>query len=315
MQGVILAAGKGTRLHPITVTRSKAMAPVLEHPIIARVMDTLTANGIRDFVLIVSEDDQEIRNYFRQRETELNVRFVVQKERLGMAKALSLAAPYLHDNFILSACDNLTSTEHVAALIETHERQNEHATLSLMEVARERIRSTGIVDIEDGRIRRIVEKPTPEEAPSNISSLPLYVFSQALLDYLPKVKSSARGEYELQDAIQMLIDEQGPLGGVYTPSRLQLTNPADLLVLNKHYLAHGNGSLQIQPTYMGENTKLHTPLRIDEEVIIHNNCSIGPNVYLERGCQIGDGATIRDSVILRSANVSGGSLIEDAVVA
>ena len=316
MQGLILAAGKGTRLHPITATRSKAMAPVLERPIVARVMDTLVANGIRRFVLIISEEDQEIRRYFSQRnEPELDVCFVVQQERLGMANALSLAAPHLHENFILSACDNLTSAEHVAELIETHQGQQEDATLSLMEVARERIQSTGIVELRDGRIARIVEKPTPEEAPSNISSLPLYIFSQMLLRYLPRVKPSARGEYELQDAIQMLIDERGPVAGVYTEGRLQLTNPADLLALNRHYLANGNGSTQIRPAHLGQNTRLHTPLRIDPTVAIGDNCAIGPNVYLERGCQIGEGVTIRDAVVLRNATVADGSRVEGCVVA
>ena len=89
MQGVTLAAGKGSRLQPITLTRSKAMVPILGKPVVERVMEDLAANGVDDFILVVSPDDRYITRYFR-RESELNadVRFVYQPERLGMANAL-----------------------------------------------------------------------------------------------------------------------------------------------------------------------------------------------------------------------------------
>ena len=110
MQSVILAAGKGSRLHPITVNRTKAMLPILGVPMVARVMETLVENGLDDFILVVSPDDQEIVDYF-ETESKLDVRaqFVVQPERRGMADALSRAAELIQDDFLLTACDNLVS--------------------------------------------------------------------------------------------------------------------------------------------------------------------------------------------------------------
>src|SRR5262249_55582086 len=157
-------------------------------------------------------------------------------QRLGMAKALSLAAPYLHGAFIMSACDNLTPLAHVAALLNTYQSTQANATLSLMEIDIARASSTGIIEWRNDFIQRIVEKPRPEDAPSNISSLPLYVFSPKILTYLPEVQPSPRGEYELQDAIQLLIDRAGCVNGVLTPGRIQLTDMADLRALNCHYL-------------------------------------------------------------------------------
>ncbi|MDH3674967.1 MAG: nucleotidyltransferase family protein, partial [Anaerolineae bacterium] len=158
MQGVILAAGKGSRLHPITVDRSKAMVPILGKPIVERVMGTLVQNGIRDFVMVVSREDSEVTRYFRELSTlDADIQFVIQPERLGMADALRLAAPHIRNTFIMSACDNLVQSAHVAELVATHKETEASATLSLMEVEADIVGRTGVVDIRNGRVQRIVE--------------------------------------------------------------------------------------------------------------------------------------------------------------
>ena len=112
MQGVILAAGRGKRLRPITLKRSKAMAPVLGKPIVERVMEDLAALGVDEFVVVASPDDQELAHHFEQAsELQARVRIVHQPERLGMAHALNCAAPLIRGDFILSACDNLVATD------------------------------------------------------------------------------------------------------------------------------------------------------------------------------------------------------------
>jgi bifunctional UDP-N-acetylglucosamine pyrophosphorylase/glucosamine-1-phosphate N-acetyltransferase len=239
---------------------------------------------------------------------------VVQTERLGMANALGLAAPYIHDDFILSACDNLTPPEHVAELLAAFGHAQAGAVLSLMEIDPALAGRTGIVEMRDGQIKRIVEKPAPGQTPSNIASLPLYVFSRRLLAYLPEVKPSARGEYELQDAIQMLIDRDGPVLGVLTPTRLQLTNAADLLALNRHYLTTGGDTPQLAPQSVGQHTHLITPLRIEEGTTIGPGCVIGPRVYIEKNCRIGADVLIKDAVVLRDSIIEDGRQIVGEVV-
>ena len=108
MQAVILAAGKGTRLEPLSLTRSKAMMPIVGKPIVERVMEDIAAQGVADFILIVSPEDREIVDYFQTKSRlDVRVRFVEQPERRGMAHALGYAAPLVRENFILSACDNV----------------------------------------------------------------------------------------------------------------------------------------------------------------------------------------------------------------
>ncbi|MFN8488462.1 MAG: sugar phosphate nucleotidyltransferase [Caldilineaceae bacterium] len=314
-QGVILAAGRGTRLHPLTLTRTKAMAPVAGKPIVARVMETLIQNGIRDFILLISPDDQEIVPYFQEKfAADAKLQFIVQPQRLGMANALGLAAPYLNGSFIMSACDNLTPSEHVAELLTKFQTTQANATLSLMAIDIEQASSTGIIEWKNGLIQRIVEKPKPEEAPSNISSLPLYVFSPKLLTYLPEVKPSPRREYELQDAIQMLIERDGGVNGVLTPSRVQLTNMADLLALNQYYLEADQAAAQVLSQQIGEGVRLLPPVRIEADVVIGPGCIIGPRVYIEPGCTIGDNVHLTDAVVLRQIKIASDKQMTNAVV-
>jgi NDP-sugar pyrophosphorylase family protein len=316
MQGIILAAGKGSRLQPITLTRSKAMLPILGKPIVERAMEDLVAQGVDDFVLVVSPDDRHITHYFtRESRLAAEVRFVYQPERLGMANALHCAAPLITDDFILSACDNLISADHVANMMQTWQTApRPNAVLTLMPVEPERLGSVGIVEMDGPWVIRIVEKPCPEEALSNISSLPLYCFSRHILDYLPEVPISPRGEYELQDAIQMIIERDGYVRGVLVHRRLTLTSPADLLAINRHYLVTGNDRPQLAPYTVGPNTRLITPLRIESGTVIGANCSIGPNVYIERDCQIGEGVTVRNAVVLRESTIPDGAKLEDQVI-
>lgn len=319
MQGVILAAGKGKRLQPVTPARTKAMAPVAGKPIVARVFDLLVQNGVKEIVLLVSPDDEAIQPYFAQHTPPgVRVTFVVQHERLGMAHALGLVAPHLHGDFIMSACDNLVPPEHVAALIATHHREQANATLSLMEIDIAHAASTGIVEWEHdahGRlIRRIVEKPKPEDAPTNISSLPLYLFSPKLLDYLLQVNPSPRGEYELQDAIQLLINGSGRVTGVLTAVRWQLTNVADLIELNRHFLVNEPTSAQIFTRTIGNHVQLIPPLRIDPGCVIGDHCVIGPHVYLEANCQIGAAAHLSNAIGLRCATVAPASTVLDTII-
>jgi NDP-sugar pyrophosphorylase family protein len=285
---------------------------------IERVMDMLAANGISEFIIVVSPDDTEIRPHFRRTRRDLALRFIIQPERLGMAHALRLAAPFITGDFVMSACDNLTPAAHVAELLTTHQRLEAHATLSLMEIDIAQAGTTGIIEWRDppsrGWISRIVEKPKPEEAPSNIASLPLYVFTPRILGYLPAVQLSPRGEYELQDAIQMLIEREGCVTGVLTPSRIQLTNTADLLALNRHYLADNVAGAAVLATDLGAGAEFIPPVRIEAGVTIGPGCVIGPHVYIEENAVIGEGVHLTSAVVLRRAQIPSQQHIVDQVV-
>lgn len=317
MQGVILAAGRGSRLHPLTLNRSKAMLPILGQPIVERVMGRLAAHGVAEFILVVSPDDRDIERHFRHNAAlEADVRFVYQPERRGMADALRYAAPLITGDFVLSACDNLVAAEDIGRLIARWPAEpRPNALLTVMPVEPERLGSVGIAELDGPWVRRILEKPTPAETASRICSLALYIFTRRILDYLPEVRPGPKGEYELQDAIQWLIERDGRVAALPIAQRLTLTNAADLLALNREYLLHGSEQPQLAPQTVGPGTRLITPLRIEPGTVIGADCAIGPNVYIERDCTLGAGVTLRDAVVLRGATVADGTRVENQVIA
>ncbi len=321
MQGVILAAGKGTRLQPITNVRSKAMAPVAGQPMVQRVLNLLVDNDVRDFVIVVGPDDQDIRRYFASPPNDISVRLVEQRERKGAAHALSLASPHITGDFLLSACDNLVPSTHIADLLATHRApsrggQQLAATLSLMTITLDQVSTTGIVDWDGDarRVRRIVEKPTPETAPSTISSLPLYVFAHQFLEYLPRVQPSPRGEYELQEAMQMLIDDGALVTGAFTGGRVQLTNVDDLLRLNRLFLKQAPAPALLEDCTIDPTAVIYPPVHIAPHVTIGAHALVGPNAVIERGAVVGAEARVTNAIVLRGARVERGRAVVDEVV-
>jgi len=339
MQTVILAAGQGKRLYPLTRQRSKAMLPIAGKPMVERVLDTLVAAGLGDFILVIGKADADIAHHFEGR----GIQFASQAQPLGAANALQCAASLITDDFVLSACDNLVTSEDVLRLLNAWQAApRPNAVLTLMPMAPERLSQSGVValaprasfrrpapalpftgqkrargpeesaGVEGEWVTSIVEKPRPGFAPSNLASLPLYCFSRHFIKYLADVQPSPRGEYELQDAIQQLIEREGKVRGLPVQSRLTLTDAADLLALNRHYLKI-EPSL-IEPASVGANTRLIPPLRIEPGVVIGAGCALGPNVYLERDCRVGDGVALRDAVVLRGAILTDGIALENQVV-
>jgi len=308
MQAVILAAGLGTRLQPVTRDRSKAMVPTLGRPLVERAMMPYAANGIRDFVLVVGADDEEIRRHFSGRsDLDVTVRFAVQEEQLGMAHALAAAADLIEGPFVLSACDSLVSVKHVGEVLCAADSAD--AVLSILDVEAELVARSASVEMDGVRMRRIVEKPAPGDSASNTISLPHYVFPRRLIDRLPGVGRSVRGEYEIQDAIQTLIDDGGTVVGIRAAERRQVSTPEDLLALTMRLLREEVEPKHIATERVGEGTDLVGPLRIEAGVDIGDHCEIGPVVYLESGSSVGNGAVVRESVVLRNGRVGDGQRV------
>lgn len=313
MQAVMLAAGMGTRLRPVTEHRSKAMVPVLGRPLVERALTPFVENGIHEIVFVISAEDHEIEVHFTENTSlDIRPRFVVQRERLGMAHALGLAAPLLYGQFVVSACDSLVSGSHVRQLL--NEADGADVVLSLLDVEPDVVSRSAAVELNGDRVRRIVEKPTVEEAPSHTVSLSHYIFGPRLMDLLPQIEASARGEYEVQDAIQGVIDAGGRVVGVRAAQRRQVSTPEDLLSLTRYLLSVETETRTVQPPRVGRGTSWIEPFCVEDGAEVGDNCTVGPEAYLESGCRVGFGAVIRRSVVLRSGRVGDGRVVEDQVV-
>jgi len=315
LQAVILAAGRGKRLHPVTATRTKAMAPICGKPIIERVMDSLLIGGVSDFILVTSPEDTEIQEYFRsQSKTAADVKLVPQTQPLGMGHALLQAAPHIQGDFVLSSCDNLVELPDIQEMLRTWNEEKPNAILTTLPVGPAEIVRMGIVALDGDWVTRIVEKPSLADAPSNIGSVPLYVFSKRLLTYMLEIRPSIRGEYELQDAVQMLIDRDGAVRSYQLSNRIDLTTTDDLLAINLLYLAKGDFQQERGGQVIGEGTRFIDPVCIEHDVIVGTHCIIGPQVFLEHGCEIGNEVTLENVVVLRNRKVPDRKVAKEQVI-
>ncbi|MGD2156309.1 MAG: sugar phosphate nucleotidyltransferase [Anaerolineales bacterium] len=307
-QAVILAAGRGKRLRPITKNRSKAMLPILGKPMVVRVLEDLIINGLEDFIIVISPDDQDIIDYFDKGGfLDGRVQLVQQAQPLGTAHALHQAAPFIEGDFILTACDSLFPQKDIGRLITYWgDHRKLDGLLSLKEVDPTEVINFGIVELYGKSITRIVEKPSLNDAPSETASLPIYCFSPHILSYLSGVNPSPRGEYELQDAIQRMIDDGGNVDGLNISGRSNLTSAADLLAINMKYFYQDSVPLGVHTNEIGSRTTFIPPVRVESGAIIGENCTIGPNVFIEWDCFIGDQVTLRDAVVLRGASLATG---------
>ena len=315
-QSIILAAGKGTRLAPITNTRSKGMLPILGKPFLERIIRGMLSSGLRNFILVVNPEDHEIREYFQKEfSLEVQIQFIDQDRQLGTAHALRLAAPHITGDFFLSACDSLVPEGEMNLLVSTWSRYpGSQGLLSLERIPQKDADKTGIVTLEGDKVSGIVEKPLPAEAPSNISSTPLYAFSSRILDYLSQLPISPRGEYELQGAIQMMIDEGQTVNGIFLKNRLTLTTAEDLLAINLDYLYAQAQRDRVVTKNIGSHTNLVEPVFIEEGVEIGSNCQIGPGVYIEKNVRIGDDVQLENVVVLRNTTIATSTRLKDRVI-
>jgi NDP-sugar pyrophosphorylase family protein len=241
MNAIILAAGKGKRLRPITEWVPKPLLPIGGHPIIETLLTNLREAGIRRAVVIHGHLGGMLQRFLGNgAHYGVELIFREQRERLGTAHAVMQAVDLLESwggEVMVLAGDTAFSREHIAGLMEFHRISGADVSLSLKRLPREKVAATSSVALEaDGRVTHIVEKPDPDAAPSDIACAPLHIYPPSLVAYLPRVRPSPRGEYELTDVIAMMIADGLRVMGKLAPEAPNLTDQRDLLRLNFGYL-------------------------------------------------------------------------------
>jgi glucose-1-phosphate thymidylyltransferase len=203
MKAVVLAAGKGTRLQPLTNDKPKALVEVDGRPILEHCLDSLYELDAEEFVLVVGHQKEQIIGHFGDEYRGVPITYAHQREALGLAHAVLTAEEYVDDDFMLMLGDNVFN----ANLDEVVARQHEdHADAAFLveEVPWEEASRYGVcVTNDDGDILEVVEKP--DEPESNLVMTGFYTFSPAIFHACRLVQPSDRGEYELPDAIDLLI--------------------------------------------------------------------------------------------------------------
>ncbi|MEE9184666.1 MAG: sugar phosphate nucleotidyltransferase, partial [Acidimicrobiia bacterium] len=205
MKGVVLAGGAGSRLRPITFAMSKQLVPIANQPILFYGLHDLAHAGITEVAIIVSpETGPEVREAVGDGSRfGINPHFILQESPDGLAHALKLALPFVDgDDCLMYLGDNLVK-QGVADVVEEFDEHRPNAQILLAEVPNPS--SFGVAELdEDGHVVRLVEKPA--DPPSNLALVGVYLFDSSVLEAVESIAPSERGELEITDAIQYLID-------------------------------------------------------------------------------------------------------------
>jgi len=331
MKAVVLAAGEGVRLQPITATRPKHLIKVGGKPILEHCLDALKSCGLTEITIVTHYMSDAICQYFGDGEKMgLKIAYVEQAEMLGTGNAVSAVEPYVDGDFVLVYGDLLFAPDVIKNMIHSYESEKPAAVMAVVPV--EKPESYGIVELENEKaVKRIIEKPALGEAPSNLVNAGLYVFSKEIFDKLRRTKASVRGEWELTDALSLLIkDEKTVLATEISKGDwIDIGRPWDLLEANSWVLkrmehnVYGtveNGAHLIGPVTVAETARIRSGAYIEGPAFIDEGSDIGPNCYIRpctsigKNVRVGNACEIKNSIIMDQTHVGHLSYVGDSIL-
>ncbi len=237
IQGLIPAAGSGTRLGPFTNAIPKELLPVGDKAVIEHVVIALKLAGINDIVIVVSPHKHGISDYLGSgKNFGVRLTYVVQDERLGLANAVLAGEHVLKDRFVTILGDNFFSPKlFLRELISYHIEGEASVTLGVAKV--KDVTRHGIVTPDGNRVADIIEKPSANEITSNLGSIGIYVFERDIFDAINKTKPGYKNEYQLTDSIKIKVKNGDrvlfkEIDGIH----IDVGTPIDLMKANEWYM-------------------------------------------------------------------------------
>ncbi|UCE96547.1 MAG: NTP transferase domain-containing protein, partial [Candidatus Bathyarchaeota archaeon] len=205
MKAIILAAGKGTRLHPLTLTRPKHLVPVGGKPIVDYLLMALKQAGIDEVIFIVNYKAEHLKDYLGSGAAYgMKFEYAVQKQLDGTADATAYAESFVKEDFMLTYGDWLTTSKAIRTVIQTHEKEKPTITMAVVPVKNPE--HYGIVELDDALVKGIIEKPDRAKAPTNLANAGIYILSTDIFEAIKRTKLSTRGELEITDSFSILLE-------------------------------------------------------------------------------------------------------------
>ena len=312
LKGLILSGGTGSRLRPITHTSAKQLVPVANKPVLFYGIEALRNAGIKDIGIVVGDTAAEIETAVGDgSKWDVKVTYIPQEAPLGLAHAVLTAEEYLGDSsFVMYLGDNLLR-DGIEDLVESFTRNSPDALILLQEVSNPE--SYGVAECKGNEVVRLVEKP--KQPRSNLALVGIYMFTPAIFDCAREIEPSARGELEITDAIQCLINkgkhverhivsgwwkDTGKLEDMLEANRLIL-DALDTDIRGKVESSEIHGRVVIEAGARVSDCTIRGPVIIGENTYVHDSY-IGPYTSIYSDAEIAN-SEIEHSIILEQSKV------------
>ncbi|WP_459191162.1 bifunctional sugar-1-phosphate nucleotidylyltransferase/acetyltransferase [Halosimplex sp. J119] len=312
---VVLAAGEGTRLRPLTRNRPKPMLPAANRPILEYVFDALVAADVRRIVVVVGYKRDRVRDHFGPTYKDVDVTYVTQHKQLGSGHALLQAREAVDGPTLVVNGDRVIDANIVRDVVREFDRSGEP---SMAVLERPETSQYGAVVLHEGDVSELVEKPDTDEY--RLINAGVYAFEQSVFEAIDETDRSD-GELALTDTIGRLMDD-GRVRGVRTEGMwVDATYPWDLLAVADEVLARGHVDEPARGdgVWVDEAATVHDSAVLQGPVVVGPDCEIGagavvgPNAALSQNVTVGANATVRNSVFDTDTRVASGSTVIDAV--
>jgi glucose-1-phosphate thymidylyltransferase len=309
VKGLILSGGRGARLRPITHTSAKQLVPVANKPVLFFAIEAVVAAGITDVGIITGDTGHEVREAVGDgARFGASITYIPQSAPLGLAHAVLTARDYLGDDrFVMYLGDNLIR-DGIAPLVEEFRRATPDAMILLARVPEPQ--RFGVAELRDGRVVRLLEKPAVPA--SDLALVGVYLFSPKVFGAIDRILPSARGELEITDAIQRMIDDgDSVVPHVITGWWKDTGRLEDMLEANRIVL---DGMEPRNDGILGENVRLEGKVIIEKDARLANCRVRGPAIIGERtvveNAYVGPFTSIYHDCVLRNAEIEHSIVLE-----
>jgi len=318
MKCVILAAGEGNRMHPLTYTRPKVMLPIAGKPILEWNLLNARAAGLKEFIFVVSYKSEMVREYFGDgKPWNVKINYVNQGKAMGTAHAIGTVEPFVSDCIVLCG-DTIFGTNDIKQIAKKGTK------IGLVKI--DNATEYGIVELKGKYVVKIYEKM--EHPLSNVINAGIYHFNKHIFDFIRKTEKSPRGEFEITDSINMLVSKE-PMEGVFLKEWRDVVYPWHLLDANEELLkklkTKIQGTVEKNVTVkgivvVGKGTVIRSGTYIEGPVVIGNNSKIGPNCYLRpfttigNNCHVGNACEVKNSLVMDHSNVPHLNYVGDSII-
>ncbi len=333
MKAVILAAGEGKRLRPITSSIPKPMIPLMGKPLLEHTILGLKNAGIDQFLLIVGYKQEIIKEYFEKssHQSKVKIDYIIQEDYLGTAHATGYAKDFIKDDeFLMMYGDLFADPDIFNVILNKYRETNYEGLITLLKV--DNPQDYGVVSLNSkGLVKNIIEKPTPKQNAGNLANAGIYIFNPSIFKAIERTQKSIRNEYEFTDSMDILINElNGKIIGctvnnyfwndIGLPWQLFDTNHFLLDRLKKKINGTIEENVRIEgDVYIGKGTIVRSGSYIQGPCYIGENNNIGPNAFIrpytsiENNCHIGM-SELKNSLIFSNTAIPHFNYVGDSII-